>query len=63
MWKLQSTLQHETQNVDAHSRTTQKTKKVVSNMNSQKKEKKKEKKTKKRKKKGNIKTGGESMCS
>jgi hypothetical protein len=32
-------------------------------MNSQKKEKKKEKKTKKRKKKGNIKTGGESMCS
>ena len=59
MWKLQSTLQHETQNVDAHSRTTQKTKKVVSNMNSQKNEKK----TKKRKKKGNIKTGGESMCS
>ena len=52
MWKLQSTLQHETQNVDAHSRTTQKTKKVVSNMNSQKNEKK----TKKRKKKGNIKT-------
>ena len=41
MWKLQSTLQHETQNVDAHGRTTQKTKKEVSNMDSQKKKKKK----------------------
>ena len=51
MWKLQSTLQHETQNVDAHSRKTQTTKKEVSNMDSQKK----------KKKKGNIKTGGESI--
>ena len=46
MWKPQSKLQHETQNVNTHSRTTQKTKKYEQHGLTKKINKKKIKKNK-----------------